>query len=70
VKCGKARFLVVLLCITAIMGVTACIADEVTGPIPGDPTSYPPACKTVQPTPAILGEIAVMLVTGAYLAVF
>jgi hypothetical protein len=70
VKYGIARFLLVLLCIAAILSVTACIADEVTGPSPADPTSYPPGCKTVQPTPAILGDIAVMLVTGALLTLF
>ena len=35
-KSGIARLLMVVFCIAVIMGVTACVADEVTTPIPGD----------------------------------
>jgi hypothetical protein len=69
-KSGIARLLMVVFCIAVIMGVTACVADEVTTPIPGDPTIYPPGCKTLQPAPVTLGDIGVMLATGALLILF
>jgi hypothetical protein len=70
VRSKLVRLLVVLLCLTALMSMAVCIADDVTEPLPGEPNVYPPDCNPLVPTPATLGDIAVMLVTGALATVF
>jgi hypothetical protein len=59
-----------LFCMAIIINVTACAADDTTQPVPGDPTIYLPGCKPQEPAPAILEDAFVLLVTGAYLALF
>jgi hypothetical protein len=64
------RFVLVLLCLATIMSMTVCLADDVTGPMPGDGLGYPPECNPLQPAPGAIEDLAIVLVTGALLTVF
>jgi hypothetical protein len=56
------KFLVVLLCVMAVVGATTCLAD---GPAtaPGDPDVVPPGCTSPDPTPVVLSDAVILLVT-------
>jgi hypothetical protein len=70
VRSWFARLVIALFAIAIIGNVSACFADETTQPIPGDPAVVLPGCSTQEPTPAILLDAIVLLVTGGFLALF
>jgi hypothetical protein len=55
-KAKALRLVVVFLWIFAVLGAATCLADD-PATVPGDPTQYPPGCRTLGPTPVILIEV-------------
>lgn len=66
---GFGRLAVLVLCIIAVLSVTVCLADG-GSTAPGEPTTLPPGCKTLEPTPSILSEFVTVLVTVVTLSLF
>jgi hypothetical protein len=56
------KLLVVMLCVVAVLSAATCLADD-PATAPGDPVQYPPGCKSLEPTPVILSDFTIVLVT-------